>query len=364
MATHQLVPLPAQPLSAVDAITPAVDRARRQLFAPFRPGFWWRLAVLAIFTGEVSSGGGINFPSDFNLPKQSERGGASELVSMVRWDWDSFMQALPWLIALAFLGVVLLLLFLYVHSVLRFVLFESVLTGECSLRQGWVRWRAIGSQYFLWLIAFQFVVLMGFALLIGLPLLLAWQQGILRAPKEHMPLLIAGGFVLLLVLLVLSLLIAAVNALAKDFVVPIMALENVNAIEGWRRLLARISASKGSYAGYLGMKLLLAIGIGIATAIINLIIILILLLPAGLAIFLLIALKNPGTIVLGIVFGIIAIFLIFALVAIVAVPVAAFFQAYALYFFGSRYDRLADLLWPPPPPQVETPPLSPAPAPA
>jgi hypothetical protein len=200
---------------------------------------------------------------------------------------------------------------------------------------------------------FQFVVLAGLLLLVGLPLLLAWQQGIFRAPQEHMPLLIAGGLVLFLVLFIFGLLIAAVSVLAKDFVVPIMALEKVTAFEGWRQLLAKISASKGSYAGYLGMKLLLAIALGIATAIINVIILLVVLIPAGIVIFLLIALKEVAAVVLAILVGIMAFVFLFALIAIVSVPVATFFQSYAIYFFGARYDRLADLLWPPPPPAPE-----------
>jgi hypothetical protein len=356
------MPLPGQPLSAVDAIKPAMDRAREQLFSPFRAGFWWRMAVLATFTGEISSGGGVNFPSDFNLPQPQNRPGTRGFMALAPWDWNSVMQALPWVLALAFFVSILVLIFLYVHSVLRFVMFDSVITGQCSLRRGWTRWRAGGVQYFLWLMAFHFVVLAGFVLLVGLPVFYAWQRGVFHAPKDHMGLMIAGGLVLFLLLLVFGLLIAAVNVLAKDFVLPIMALEGVSALEGWRRLLAKMSASKGSYAGYLGMKLLLAIALGIAMAMVNIIIILIVLIPAGVVIFLLIAMKQAGAIALAILLGFLAFIFLFALVAMVGVPVAVFFQAYALYFFGARYDRLAELLWPPPPPGPET--LDTAPAPA
>src|SRR5262249_29716013 len=322
---------------------------------------WLRMAVLAILTGEISGGGGVNFPSDFNWPQPPNQPGARELLPSVP-DWNAVMQALPWLLALAFIASILVLIFLYIHSVMRFVLFDSVVTGECSLRRGWTRWRTGGMQYFIWLMAFHFVVLTGLLLLVGLPVFLAWQQGVFPAPKAHVPLLIAGGLVLFLVLIVFGLLIAAVNALAKDFVVPIMALEDVSAFEGWRLLLRRIDASKGSYAGYLGMKLLLAIALGIAMAMVNVIIILIVLIPAGVAIFLLVAMKEGAAILLAILLGILAFILLLALLAIVGVPVAVFFQAYAIYFFGARYDRLADLLWPPPPPAPQAPEISPAPA--
>ena len=323
------------------------------------------MAVLAFFTGEASGGGGINFPSgSFDWPKQPNQQDPSNFVS-VPWDWNSVMQALPWILALALLATLFLLVFLYLHSVFRFVLFDSVVTGQCSLRQGWRRWRSNGAQYFLWLMIFQFFAFLAFLVLVGIPLLVAWRQGVFNAPKEHMPLLIAGGLVLFLVLVLLLLVMAVINALAKDFVVPIMALENVNAIDGWRRLLARMNGNKGSYAGYLGMKLVLAIAVGIVTAMINVALALIVILPVAILVVILIAVKQVAAIALAILVGMAALAFLFALFAIVAAPVAGFFQGYALYFFGSRYDRLADLLWPPPPPPPTAPEaIEPAPVPA
>lgn len=323
------------------------------------------MAVLAVFTGHVS--GGINFPSGgFGWPKQPDQSDPSNFLS-APLDWNSVMQALPWIIVGALFATLFLLVFLYIHSVLRFVLFDSVITGQCSLRQGWRRWRGNGTQYFLWLMIFQFFAFLAFAVFVGLPLLVAWQQGVFRAPREHMPLLIAGGLVLFLVVLLLALVMGAINVLAKDFVLPIMALENVNALEGWRRLLARMNGHKGSYAGYLGMKLLLAIAVGIAAAMINLVLILIVMIPVVIVIVLMVALKQVLAIILAILIGMLAFVLVFALIAIVAAPVAVFFQGYALYFFGSRYEPLAELLWPappppPPPPAPES--LEPVPSPA
>jgi hypothetical protein len=160
---------------------------------------------------------------------------------------------------------------------------------------------------------------------------------------------------------------AAINALAKDFVLPIMALENVNAMEGWRRLFVKMNGNKAPYAGYLGMKLLLAIAVGIATAMIDVLLALIVILPVAIVVFVLIALKQAAAVALAILIGIAALIFLFVLFAIVAAPVAGFFQAYALYFFGSRYEPLAELLWPPPPPPPASPvaeALDPVPSPA
>ena len=48
------------PKSAVDVIGPAFEHTRRQLAEPFNLGQWARLAVLALATGEISSGSGCN----------------------------------------------------------------------------------------------------------------------------------------------------------------------------------------------------------------------------------------------------------------------------------------------------------------
>ena len=47
--------------SAVDSIRPAFQHTKQQLFRPFRFGQWTRLALVGLFAGEMSSGGGCNF---------------------------------------------------------------------------------------------------------------------------------------------------------------------------------------------------------------------------------------------------------------------------------------------------------------
>jgi len=46
--------------SAVDAIYPAIEHTKKQLFQPFRLGQWTRLALVGLLAGELGSGGGCN----------------------------------------------------------------------------------------------------------------------------------------------------------------------------------------------------------------------------------------------------------------------------------------------------------------
>ena len=66
------------PISAVDAISPAIEHTKRQLLQPFRFGQWMRLAVVGLLAGELSSGGGCNmprFPSSNVFPGNGGLGG-------------------------------------------------------------------------------------------------------------------------------------------------------------------------------------------------------------------------------------------------------------------------------------------------
>ncbi len=82
--------------------------------------------------------------------------------------------------------------------------------------------------------------------------------------------LVLGGIVLFFVFFALIGSYLFIHVFTKDFVVPQMAIEEISAIEGWRRLLLRINGEKGGSAAYIGMKIVMALGaavlVGIVTA--------------------------------------------------------------------------------------------------
>jgi hypothetical protein len=158
-----------------------------------------------------------------------------------------------------------------------------------------------------------------------------------------------------------------IQALAKDFLVPIMALENLDFADGWRRLLAMIGLEKGRFAIYLLLKLVLAIAAGILFTIAAIVPALVVLIPGVIAV---VAGRAAGmgwnatTISLAIIFGSLLLLLLIYLVALVSVPATVFFPAYAIHFFASRYPTLDALLNPAPmPPAPESLPVPPSPPP-
>ena len=363
------------PISSVDTIPLAVRHTKEQLVQPFRFSQWNRLAIVGLLAGELGSSGACNGPSNFNWPQRTD--GSQHLFDPGLWSTNPALFA-ALIAALVFAGLVLGILLIYVSSVMRFILFDSVVAKQCHIRQGWSRRQGPGLKYFLFKLLYLLVTFGGIVVLIGIPAAFAFAVGWLKAPKEHVAPLILGGVVLVFLLLGYTLTLAIIFVLTKDFVIPQMALENIGVTEGWRRLWAMMKAEKGGYAGYLGMKIVMAIGAAIMVGIAALILGLVIAIPTiGLSIIAVLTGKSAGltwnayTITLAVVVGSVLLAGFLYLVSLISVPVIVFFPAYSIYFFAARYPALAAVLHPAPPeptgakvvPPFEPPPLPPEAAP-
>jgi hypothetical protein len=356
--------------SAVDVIGAAFEHTQTQLTKPFRFGQWARLAVLALATGEMSSGGGCNgFKSMGNLPSRfpahpQNFAGSHDALGRLGLD----PAVLATIIVVALVGFLILgLVWVYVASISRFVLFEAVLRKHCELGTGWNRWQGQGLRFFGWQLALS-VVALGVAAVLFLPLLLPvlatmWKN------QEPGPALLLAFLPMIAVFVVFGLVMLLIVVLAKDFVIPLMAVDNLGVMESWTRLLRMMSAEKLGYAGYIGMKMVLAIGAALVFNILGLIAAVVVMVPVAIVGAILVILAkgaglgwNAFTITAAIVAGTLVLAGLLYVIALVCVPVAVFFPAYAMYFFAERYPALHALLHPPPPaaPTPPVPPLSPA----
>ena len=356
------------PISAVDSISPAFQHAKRQLLQPFRFGQWARLAFVGLLAGELSSGGGCNFQMP-QLPRNT--GGSGHFLAPN----FPFPSVNPMLVAglialLVVAGLALWILLLYVNSVMRFVLFDSVVEKECHIRRGWSRRQGPGFRYFVWRIVIFLGALAGMVILVGIPAAFALAVGWLKNPGQHILPLVLGGIVLFFFFFAFLIGLLLLEVLSKDFMVPQMALENISAFEAWRRLWAMMKQEKGGYAGYLGMKVVMAIGAAITVGIVAVILMIVLLIPVGgFGMVAVLAGKAAGltwnayTITLIVVAGSVVVAGILYLFSLISVPVIVFFPAYSIYFFAARYPALAAVLYPAPPSAPQAPPLPPQPQP-
>ena len=359
------------PVSAVDCVQPAFQHVREQLFTRFRFGQWSRLALVGILAAELHVGGCGFGNLGRHLPRVHSRNGNEFLPSSAMptglpdFIPSHISEHLAQFIGLIVVGifalVVLAFVFLYISSVFRFILFDSVLRRQCSIGEGWLKWRRAGGRFFLWQIVFQTSASLFLAILVGLPLALALAAGWTTDLREHIGRLIVGGLLLGGLFLLFVLTAAVVQVLARDFLVPIMALEDLDFADGWHRLLQMIGREKGRYAVYLLLKLVLSIAAGIIFSIIAFVPALFVVVPGVVAV---IAGHAAGlgwsvtTISLAIIFGALLLLLLIYLIALVCVPATVFFPAYAMHFFAARYPMLDALLNPvPTPPTPASPPI-------
>jgi hypothetical protein len=360
------------PISAVDTITLAFQHTKRQLLQPFRFWQWTRLAVVGLLAGEMGSGG-CSVPTNFNFPDHA--GNTRHLLDSGMGSMNPAFYA-GMIAVLVVAGLVFAVVTTYISSVMRFVLFDSVLARECYIRQGWLRRQGPGWKYFLWQLAYLCVTLAGAVVLVGIPAGFAFALGWFNAPGEHILGLMLAGIAVFFLMAIFFVAAAVIHVLTKDFVVPQMALENIGVIEGWRRLWPMLLAERGGYAVYVLMKIVLAIGAGIVIGIVSVILALVVAIPAvGLGIVAALTGKTAGltwnvfTITAAVVVGCVLLAAFMYLIALISVPAIVFFPAYAIYFFAPRYRTLSLVLYPPPPPPLSDAdgppsPLTPTPEPA
>jgi len=338
------------PASAVDVIRLAFDHTIRQLFKPFRLGQWVRLAFTGLLAGELGTSGGCSFQIPWRPPNRSDQFLAQAVIP----------RSGLWIVAitsLVLLALVLVIALMYISSRMRFVLFDSVVAKECHIRRYWAQRSGPAFRYFVFQLFLFLAVLCGVAFFLSIAAIILFGTGWWRNPGQHVMPLILIGMVFLVFLAAFAIILFLVAMLTKDFVVPQMALQDLSIAEGWRRLWSRLMTEKGGFAGYVGLKIVMAIAAAIGVGIATVIFVLALLIPVGLvALIAVLGARAIGiawnifTITLAIVAGCIVVGGVIFGVLLISVPVVVFFPAYSIYFFAARYPALSSVLYPTVPP--------------
>ena len=337
------------PISAVDSVSPAIERTREFLFRPFQWGTYLKLGLVAIITEGIGS----------NL-RSSNHGGQSPghgpTVS------SPFHLAPEWIVAIVAAALVVLvvsIVLFYLVTRLRFAFFHCLIHDIKQIRPGWQLYRAQARRFF-WL---NVVVGLCFLLLVVL-VALPFVAGFWRVFQETQ----RGGqpdvwpvltLVLPLIPIILLLVLAGIvtDLILRDGMLPHFALDNATAGEAWARVWAHIKAEKRQFLVYALLRLVLPIiaiiglffllllpGLGLAAALAS----------VEFAVHSIFADATGASALVGVLlevfFGVVA--FVFALLASICIggPVSTAIREYALIFYGGRYKTLGDTLYPPTPP--------------
>jgi hypothetical protein len=354
-------------LSALDAFSPAMSRVSSMLFKSFRLRTWLKMGFIGLLGGGViGSGGNFNFRAPVMHPNRVPSGSGpagnplEELGHILRSiHVADYAHAI--MIAIV-IGVALSLIFLYLFCRFRFVLFDSIITQQPEVSRGWRLYASQANRFFGFWLVFRLVQLGAIALIIGVPLWNAYKSGALSGDGSLYVLLKLAAEIALAAIAA-ALVFAIISTLMKDFIMPIMALDNLTLGDSWSALWRVVASEPRAWAGYLGMKLLLAIGASIALLVAGTVAVLPALLLIGIPTGILVGI---GVLVLKLasLSAAIPIFVIAGLLAaagclcvymLLTAPISVFFASYAFYFFGGRYPKLGALLWPQPPPVAPVP---------
>jgi hypothetical protein len=270
------------------------------------------------------------------------------------------------LLALAFIAAigVFVLVMSYLWCQFRLTLIDTVLTGECRIRESWEKYGQAGIRLFgFYLLSSMLMVVTAIGLLV-LPLMSAARSGVFRQPGGGLAYLLGAGAILLLIFVIVVVLFWIVVVFLKDFVAPVLALEDLTIGEAWGRVKTIASADPGAFVVYILMKIVLAIASGIIFGIVTFVVVLAILIPT-IIVAVAVGVTFKGQLQnlsglfssmtaakLALIATAVVVFIaaIAYLLAFISVPAAIFFESYALFFLGSRYEPLRALLIPEPSP--------------
>lgn len=338
-------------LSAADAISPAIQRTRTFLFRPFRLGTYLKLCLVAVLTEGFGGNSSFSTPNGHRSTQHSSFAGPVHFTA----DWIILIAAaVIFVIALGFLIA-------YLITRLRFAYFHCLVHNTREVRPGWQLYRDQAMRFFL----LNLVVGLCFLFLLAL-IALPFAAGFFRLYREsqgggplNIGLILALVLPLIPIILLFVLAALAADLILRDFMLPHFALEDATAGEAWNAVWARIRMEKSAFFVYALLRLILPIVAAIA-------IFIVLIIPAIIFIALVVVMEvaihavfaNAGSIVAtaGILFQVLVGIIAGAIAILIGIsvggPLSTAVRQYALLFYGGRYQRLGDTLYPEPPPPV------------
>lgn len=317
-------------LSAAEAVGPAWERTRQVLFEPFSVKRYLKLALVATLAGTASvSINWNNHMSRYNQHAPMANPFATKMMVVV--------MAMLMIIIPLILGIAAVLF--YISCRMQFVLFGIVATKTSEVAPFW---RQHGGHTWRWL--FLRLVL-GFALIavllsLVLPPVLAFLHHDSQMGHRALFNLIFRSTAALLIVLAFS----PLFWLMRDFMLPVIALEDADIGSAFARLGMLLQVEPGEFFLYLLLKFVLALAFTIASFILMFLLMLIAAIPIVIVCALLFFASKIAAIVLGVLIFLVVYFCI--IISIYGFS-STFFQAYALFFYGGRYPLLGNLLEPP-----------------
>jgi hypothetical protein len=350
------------PLSAAQAISPAIERTKQFLFRPFRLGTFLKLTLVALLTdGGMAS---CNFNNHFPSGATGVPGHPIPPLHIPHMPWTAASAVLAVVAVVALIVIPIVILIGYLVIRLRFSFFDCVLRMQHQIAPAWNRYhrqamRYLGMSICIGAVFTLAIGVAGYAVYDHYKALFDALFSDNRPPfAEFLPVIGVAG----LLALIFGFLGSFVEIAMSYFVLPHLALEDATIAEALSDVWNDIEIEPWQYLFFVLMRFLLTIA---ATIIGFLALLVPFLILGGIGAVLVLILKASSiglAVLLGIPAGILLLSLLFAAFIGVSGTIGTFRRNYALLFYGGRYPPLGEILQPPLPP-APYPSWTPGPAP-
>ncbi|OPY22097.1 MAG: hypothetical protein A4E24_00139 [Methanomethylovorans sp. PtaU1.Bin093] len=331
----------------IDAVGVAYERTKRCLFEPFDLWKWVKLAMILMLIGGGSGHGGNSFNS-FNSFSDTDTYPAYGPDHDPGYDseFDPFdliedaasavsSSAVLAIIALIFL---LVIVFMYISSVMEFVLVESLVSNNVKFWEYTRRFLGKGFHLFLIRIATLLLSLLVLAVIV-LPFIF-----INGMPSgDHLWLSLIGGIMMIVFLLIVFVLIASVLGSFIGMSIPVAMYRNIGVVSAILEVLRKFKLDWQQIIVYWVGRAVLGIIVGIVALIAVMLALLVTLIPfliLDLIVYFLLSLVLSGSewIVL-VPLVLVEVILFIIAMALVSMPFGAFLKYHMLSFMEKWYPE-------------------------
>ncbi len=260
-------------ISVLEPIGAAFEKTQQILFQPFDIGKWFVLgfaAWLATLWERGGGGGGGGFNYNVNHQSGDIPPEVGQQIDQVK---DAVVQYLPVIISFSIVILVIVLavsvVMLWLKSRFQFVFLRNVAHNNTEITRPWRQYARQGNSLFWFKLALGLIgAIITIALIIPVVfIVIGLADSEFAVLAAIFPLILAG-----LALFCLFLVFAAIGVLTKDFVVPIMYLQDCTIGEGWKRFWRLARRHKGVFLLFLlavfvlniAIAAILGFGMGIA----------------------------------------------------------------------------------------------------
>lgn len=331
-------------LSAAEAISPAINRTREFLFAP---PFRWPTFLKLCLVAAITEGIGTNINSEVNKHQPSASPG--DVI------FHLTPEMIAAIVAVSLLLILVGLLIAYLITRLRFAYFHCLVTNTRFIRPGWELYRPQANRFFRMNIVVGLCYLLMAALVVSpfVPGFIRLFKGLNAGHGPDFGLILSLALPLIPIFMLLVVVAILLDIVLRDWMLPHYALEDATAGQAWGAAWDRVLQEKGAFFAYVLLRIVLPIIAVMGLFIVLLIPGLVLLGSVGAAEYAIHSAFADASgaisaigIVLEVFIGVIA--LGFAIVIGISIggPVSTAIREYALTFYGSRYQKLGDLMFP------------------